>query len=224
MIVDDPTLLPPPSYSKERADWIYGTAFFRAMEFVVYQRIPGDVLEFGTYNGYTARVLAEQMKAIGHPGKLMLFDSFGPGMPQVENDIDSKCPEMASGAWAAGMTRPISQDVERLIHRALSCVLPGRVETVKGWYQDTVSRIPDEPPSIVHIDCDLYASTLTVLRALKDRSLLQQGMILLFDDWNNGLASYKFGERAATAEVGIGMEPWFSYGWQSQAFIVQMPS
>lgn len=221
MPADDPTLLPPPSYSRERADQVYVEAFQRAMEFAVFQRVPGDVLEFGTYNGYTARVLATLMKAYGHPGHLMLFDSFGPGMPKADNPIDAACPEMATGVWREGMTQPVSPDIERLIYRSLSCLLPGRVTTNRGWFKDTMVALPSEPPSIVHIDCDLYESTLTVLTAMVERNLLRQGQVFLFDDWNNGLASDKFGERAAVRDSGILFEPWFSYGWQSQAMIVQ---
>src|SRR5689334_11237539 len=54
----DPTLLPPPSYTRERADRIYGEAFRRAFEYLSETRVEGDVLEFGTYRGYSARLLA----------------------------------------------------------------------------------------------------------------------------------------------------------------------
>ena len=99
MADNDPTLLPPPKYTKARADVVYDEPFRCAMEFVTYQRIPGDVLEFGTLNGYTARKLAELMAELGHPGRLMLFDSFQ-GMPSVpEQGLDLNSYEIRAGAW-----------------------------------------------------------------------------------------------------------------------------
>lgn len=222
-LMDDPTLLPPPCYTKERADQIYGEAFRRAMEFVTYQRIPGDVLEFGTLNGYTARKLAELMVEIGHPGNLVLFDSFE-GMPAVENPVDRECPEIAAGAWRPGTPRTRIPDVEHQILDRLGSLLGDRVRIVKGWYRDTVDYLDTAPPSIVHLDCDLYESTLTVWEALGAGRLWQQGQIILFDDYNSGRGSWEFGQRAATGPRPIAgahqMEPWFSYGWHGQSFIV----
>lgn len=214
----DPTLLPPPSYTKARADQVYGDAFRRAVEFAALQRIPGDVLEFGTLNGYTARKLAELMVEVGHPGRLYLFDSFE-GMPDATSWVDRQSYEIRAGAWQPGTPKARIDGVERLIESSLSAMLDGRLEIVKGWYSDTLGRWPVRPPSIVHIDCDLYESCSTIIKKLN--TLLQDGLILLFDDWNSGRGNVRYGERAAMFDHFRGdFEYWFSYGWHGQAFIV----
>lgn len=211
----DPTQRPPPAYTKARADEVYRPAFQRAVEFVSLQRIPGDVLEFGTLNGYTARILAELMAECRHPGDLYLFDSFE-GMPETRSAIDRASYEIKAGAWKPGTPVQRIPGVEERITEFLSPLLaPRRLVTVKGWYKDTAAQIPASV-SLAHIDCDLYDSALTVLKHLP----LQQGMILLFDDWNSGRGSNSLGERRAFKESRINAEPWFSYGWHGQAFIV----
>jgi hypothetical protein len=220
MADNDPTLLPPPKYTKARAGVVYDEPFRCAMEFVTYQRIPGDVLEFGTLNGYTARKLAELMAELGHPGRLMLFDSFQ-GMPSVpEQGLDLNSYEIRAGAWQPGTPKSRIPGVEEAIHYHLDKVLPSRVVIVPGWYEDTVRFLPFQAPSIIHIDCDLYASTRTVLDALLDRNLVQDGMILLMDDWQSSRGNLNFGSRAALRDWGVDVELWRPYGWHGMSFIV----
>jgi hypothetical protein len=54
------------------------------------------------------------------------------------------------------------------------------------------------PAEVVVIDCDLYVSTVPVLRFIKDR--LQPGTVVLFDDWNGWSFSDEMGERRAFHE------------------------
>lgn len=227
--LDDITLRPPPRFTKERADAVYGDAFRRAMEFITCQPMPdpvGDVLEFGTLNGYTARKLAELMRELGHLGKLYLFDSFE-GMPEAAHPIDLASYEIRQGAWRAGTPRLRVSGAEVNIGFWLSDILTTeRVMIVPGWFNETLKRwFPHlMPPSIVHIDCDLFESTATVLDALQEHGLYRQGTVFLFDDWNCGRGSNAFGERRAVIESPFWherLEPWFSYGWGGQSFIFQ---
>jgi hypothetical protein len=66
-------------------------------------------------------------------------------------------------------------------------VLPSvakNVELVKGWFIDTLPRFLAEHPqniSFMHIDCDLYSSTMDVLNSTRDR--LQIGTQIVMDDF-----------------------------------------
>src|ERR1700733_14645104 len=57
----DPTLKPPPSYTRSRADEVYGKMFQRVFEYVWATGINSDIYEFGTFHGYTARLMALHM-------------------------------------------------------------------------------------------------------------------------------------------------------------------
>jgi predicted O-methyltransferase YrrM len=60
------------------------------------------------------------------------------------------------------------------------------VRLIKGWFEDTLPQFLREqsaPCSFIHVDCDLYSSTRTVLTALAPR--IRPGTVILFDEFFN---------------------------------------
>ena len=58
------------------------------------------------------------------------------------------------------------------------------VELIKGWFNETLVdfiKIQNKKISFIHIDCDLYSSTIDVLYGLREYIL--PGTILVFDEW-----------------------------------------
>lgn len=187
LCLNDITVFPPPCLTADRAAEIYNPAFQRIMEYVVNSRVEGDVFEFGTFNGYTARTLAEMMYGYGHKGHLRLYDSWE-GFPAMEGG-DAQCPEVAvHKTWNKGDCNPIIPQADVWIGKVLSLILPDRVHTVKGFYDKTFTGV-DARASIVHIDCDLYESTKLVLERLLAADALSEGAVIMFDDWNNNFGS-----------------------------------
>lgn len=116
-------------------------------------------LEFGVYKGDTICHIADKIKTTTVYG----FDSFK-GNPE---DWRS---EYRKGAFAL---RQIPS-------------FPENIKIVRGWFKDTLPEflaIHNEPVSFVHIDCDLYSSTKTVLDQLQDR--FSRGSIIVFDEFFN---------------------------------------
>ncbi|GAH13307.1 unnamed protein product, partial [marine sediment metagenome] len=69
-----------------------------------------------------------------------------------------------------------------------------------GWYNKTLKKpCGNGKLSFIHIDCDLYESTLDVLEYCKD--YLQQGTVILFDDWYAFKGDNNSGERKAFKEI-----------------------
>lgn len=224
LCLNDITVFAPPCLTPKRAWDIYEPAFRRIVEYAHNSRIDGDVLEFGTFNGYTARVLAELMREYGCRKQLHLYDSWE-GFP-VMRGVDAHCPEVTThDTWHAGDCKPVMEQAPEIIRAVLSLLLlPESVHTHKGFF-DATTVVPQKA-AIVHVDCDLYESTVVVLRLVLPS--LQQGSVIMFDDWNNNMASDDFGERMAVNSVfpssdGCRLEPWFSYGSSGQAFIVHRP-
>jgi hypothetical protein len=63
------------------------------------------------------------------------------------------------------------------------------------------------------------------LDKLLERSVFQDGCVLLFDDYNTNRANPSMGERRALSEAFGAQDryiysEWFTYGWHGQAFIV----
>jgi hypothetical protein len=223
----DPTEIPPPSFlsSKARADLVYGEAFRRCAEYCKYTKVEGDFLEFGTFRGYTARLMAILIAELEMGGHLHLFDSFE-GLPEMHSSVDQKSYEVVNKVWFAGEMR-VTPLLPVLIGRSLSRIIGReRLNIVKGFYADTLDcHLPGTKAALVHVDCDLYSSTRTVLEKLLEKDILQDGTVILFDDYNCSHANPSMGERRALREVIGGqsrfsVSPWFSYGWAGQVFFV----
>ncbi len=80
---------------------------------------------------------------------------------------------------------------------------------------------------MAYIDCDLYASTVEVLKFLHPR--LQHGMILAFDDYWCYSKNEISGERKAFLEFMASdqqwhFEPYQTYGWAGVSFVVERRS
>jgi hypothetical protein len=222
----DPTILPPPSYTRARADAVYGEALRRAVEFVSRSGVPGDILEFGTLLGYTARWLAGLIWEYGLASSLWLYDSFE-GLPEITAQEDVESYEVAgSHAWFKGAMR-VAPNIERRIQAALRRVIPAEaLHVIKGYYEQTLAgNLPAGKAAVVHVDCDLYASAKFVLETLIRADKLQDGTVLILDDYNCNRASPRMGERLAVAEAFASQaryvtSPWFSYGWHGQMLLV----
>lgn len=131
------------------------------------QARPGLALEFGVATGKTLRVIAA-----ARPGQTYGFDSFE-GLPETWRD-----------GFEAGRFACAPPDV------------PG-AELVVGWFDDTApawfAKHSAEDIGLVHIDCDLYSSTKTVLGHMPR---LEPGTVILFDELV-GYPGWRHGEHRA---------------------------
>jgi hypothetical protein len=117
---------------------------------------PGGLYaEFGVYHGHSLR----RIRALLDPAvPLYGFDSFE-GLPERWNGFPA-------GTFATG-ARPDLPNTQLVV---------GRFEdTLPGFVQAHPEHV-----SFLHIDCDLYSSTRTVLTALADR--IVPGTVILFDE------------------------------------------
>lgn len=189
--------------------------------------VAGDLVEFGTMTGHTARAIGEAMLAVerqyGLPARRFhLYDSFV-GLPEPVAVPDTASPHVQLGHWAAGGCMVLDKPGLDAVMRE---ILPQeRYELVEGWYSDTVPLIPREQVfGFLHVDCDLYQSTIDCLTPLFENGQVASGAVICFDDWMCNKASDKFGERRAFIELterfGIRAEPWGHYTWSGARFLV----
>ena len=163
-----------------------------------------------------------------YPGKLYLFDSFE-GLPDIKSDIDLRSPEVREQkVWFKGAMAMPNDTVELIASDLQKFMQPYQFEIVKGFFSETLPRaLPGEPVAMVHIDCDLYQSTMEVLETLNERKLLQNGSILMFDDYNTSKADPKMGERRALSDLlqsnkNLSVSPFLTYNWHGQAFLLHV--
>ena len=161
----------------------------------------GDIAEFGTASGVTSGFIAAAMaQGQNEPylcpirtTKLHLFDSFQ-GLPAISNPLDIEA------GWKKGMFSGLSEN--ELFERINRFISYDQIKIYSGWFKDTMKQIPlDVKFSLIHIDCDLYESTMDVLDHLFKYNHLLDGCMVFFDDWNCGNASPRLGERRAWSEI-----------------------
>jgi len=123
---------------------------------------PIDFVEFGVFRGDSIRewsVLNQRPES-----RFYGFDSFE-GLPE---------------AWREGQGKGHFD-----IHGEMPTIADGRVELIKGWFDETipdfVSSFTPKNRLLLHLDADLYSSTLVPLAYLA--RYLQAGSLLIFDEF-----------------------------------------
>jgi hypothetical protein len=207
------------------------TTFLNAVDYINYERIEGDVVEFGVFTGLSLAILAQGhgFDSKGIDRRFVGFDSFQ-GLPASETAHarwqPGDCainhgwhPRLALGAR---VTAEVTRDLFAV------CELP-EPELHVGAFADTIARvIPSRHPAIAlaHFDCDLYESTRDALEA--SAPALQDGAMLMFDDWFHYRGNPRKGQSRAFSEFlsrypDWTASPYRSYSTFCQAFVISRP-
>lgn len=218
----------PIAYNKNRANEVYENAFLRGFEYILGTggMAEGDILEFGTFTGFSAHVIAKLMKWCRYSGHLWLYDSFE-GLPNSDAFCDKNCYLNANlGKWREGSMK-LPMGFENYIADSLEEIIPRESFTIVKGFFDRIedSQLTKNKVSLVHLDCDLYSSTKCVLEKLISKDLLQDGTVLYCDDYNTNRSNPLMGQRRALKEIfnerdRFYCSEFFSYGWHAKAFFI----
>ena len=173
---------------------------FMAVHYAYAMDVKGHIVEFGTMTGSSAAALAAGMKTLDghrHTRTLYLCDSFE-GLPVSKAPEDMKSPHVADGTWHPGQC--VDRGADDLREYMADIIPREKVRIVPGWFKDTAKRL-EGPFAVIHVDCDLYQSTMDALVPLFERHFVSDGAMILFDDWNCNRADPRYGERAAWKEL-----------------------
>tara|TARA_B110000495_G_C22940506_1_gene550263 strand:+ start:538 stop:1155 length:618 start_codon:yes stop_codon:yes gene_type:complete len=118
---------------------------------------PGLHLEFGVGRGRSMRWIASAVEGVVHG-----FDSF--------EGIQEHWNGNPIGAFAQKQVPKVPDNVELHVGY-FDATVPGFLES----HSDTIA--------FLHVDCDLYSSTVTIFELLGDR--LRAGSVILFDEYYN---------------------------------------
>lgn len=149
----------------------------------------GDYLEFGVCHGSSMLLMYEVLQEEKMDRmRLFGFDSFE-GLP-ADNE----------GYWTKGSFSANENDV--LQRFSDNNVDLDRVNLISGFYSDTLNKElltkhDLKKAGVIMIDCDMYTSTIEALEFCEP--LIQDEVIMIFDDWNP-LAKENKGEKRAFDE------------------------
>jgi hypothetical protein len=192
-----------------------------AMHFVQESALEGDYLEFGVFRGHTFAGAFHSAKRYGLDSiHFYAFDSFC-GLPPSSGVDAEGFRHFEEGDFACS-----EQDFLDNLRR--ENVDLARVTAIPGWFHEVLTedlkrQLPLKRAAIVWVDCDLYQSTIPVLDFITD--YLQNGTVLIFDDWFCYRADPNRGEQRAWREW-LAAHPDYTavecrkIGWHGQALIV----
>lgn len=180
-----------------------------AFRFIRRNMLGGDYLEFGVYRGHTIHLAygfseymaksvqgwlrAAERAALMRRMRFFGFDSFE-GLPEPVG-IDAG-PIFQKGDFATSL-----DEVRRRLRERGTDL--SRVHLIPGFYDEVLTpslrqTLALQAAAIVHVDCDFYKSTKTVLDFVTP--LLQDGTIIIFDDWFHYCGHPHRGEQKAFSE------------------------
>ena len=141
--------------------------------------LPGPVLEFGTWKGYSINYIAGQL-----PDRTIYgFDVFN------TDSVSFKDGENWNNHDFTQAKLPL---------------VKSNVELTAGWFHQTLPdfmRDHNERCSLVHIDCDNYAGTIDVFKHIN----IGKGTIIVFDEYIN-VPNWRNNEHKAWKEQGLKFE------------------
>jgi O-methyltransferase len=217
----------------------------KVARFAACEMVEGDYIEFGVFKGdslisayqafkkqFESRIKQDVggLKASDHSESRRLiwksmrfigFDSFK-GLPPLENS-DAGTEDFDSGMYA-------NTKEAVTMHLKQNGVPLERVHLVEGYFSETCTpKMRDQlgltKASCILIDGDLYSSCRDSLRFIGP--LIQEGTIIIFDDWFSYRGNPRSGEQLAfnewksTNEIASAFDfiPYFKESWKRASFV-----
>jgi O-methyltransferase len=137
--------------------------------YINFQKIPGDLVECGTYKGGSAAVIS---RYLGKDRHLWLYDSFE-GMPETSNKDGEKAKEYVGKGVA-------SEDDVYEILKLVGTNLD-KITIKKGFFHNSFTEEIPEQIAFLHCDADWYESVMLVLRTFYHR--IPDGGVIVLDDF-----------------------------------------
>jgi O-methyltransferase len=166
--------------------------------YVAYKRrgLTGDYAEFGVFTGRsTVRAYHYLRGARGEtPTRMFAFDSFE-GLPKLGAVDTVRYADFDAGTYSC--------TEDDYLQNVTSFGVPrGWIHTIPGWFSATCNEATAKRAglgkiAVAHVDCDILSSTLDVLRFLGDA--MEDGGIIVFDDYGSYRAHPQLGQRGALA-------------------------
>ena len=215
-------------------------------KFIVNECVEGDYYEFGVYRGQTLvsayldfqRIVNRRLKNSINIGENIdadiirtrmrdqmmfhAFDSFE-GLPELSSD-DVRSTDFSAAQFASAS--------DNLIRLAMHHGMPqDRLQLHKGWFEETCTpeyarKNKLKKASIIWLDCDLHSSAMSAFRIIE--CLLQDGTVLIVDDWYSFKGSRFYGVQKAfytwTESESVKNKFYFNEyrkdSWKRMSFIV----
>jgi hypothetical protein len=194
-------------------------AFARAFNFVQFNKINGDYIEFGVASGNTLKMAMVNAKIRG------LNEMTFYGVDTFEGFPETEGPErnFISYTTIVGSRKFSKEYIQKKLGNFKQNLILVKVN-MEGQEKLKLSEIVYNTKfAIAHFDMDFHLPTLAALEIVRNN--LCKGSILLFDNYFFFSANLKMGEQKALNDFLIKFNEfkiieYFTYSWHGKAFIV----
>jgi len=150
----------------------------RCLDVIRNEDIPGDLVETGVWRGGACIFMRGYLEAWEMPARrVFVCDSFE-GLPKPSR------PEDAGYDFSKERMPVLAVALEEVQENFRRYdLLDERVLFAKGWFRDTLPKLPVERIALLRLDGDLYESTMDALEALYDKVV--PGGFIIVDDYGD---------------------------------------
>lgn len=193
-----------------------------AMKYVEQSSLQGDYLEFGVFEGHAFSMAFHLAQAYGlNSMKFYAFDSFQ-GLPAIEGVDADGFKHFKEGSFQCKLPKFTDNLSKKRVDLSKVTITPGWYDEVLN--SETKRTLQTKQAAVIYIDCDLYESTLAVLDFITD--YVQEGTVLMFDDWFCFRGNPQRGEQRAFREwlarnPSITAVEYHKFDWQGNSFLLQ---
>jgi len=176
----------------------------------------GDYVEFGVSRGTSMACMYSALKDCGVESRLVGFDSF-----------EGLGPEAEANGWETGQFASTETATRRYL--ASHGVPDSAINLVKGWFSDTANEATKaqlnlRKASLFLVDSDTYESSCEALKFAA--TLLDDEMVVMFDDWGWSIKAGKRGQKEAfdeflEANPDIVADPLPAYREEARVFLLK---
>lgn len=144
---------------------------------VMHRGVAGDIAEIGVWRAGAGIFLRAILRAFDdRRRKIWLADSFQ-GLPRP--DADRYPADQNDEHWKATELAVSLDSVKQNFERY--GLLDEQDRFLVGWFRDTLPAAPIRKLALLHVDCDMYESTILALRHLYPK--VSQGGYVIVDDY-----------------------------------------
>jgi predicted O-methyltransferase YrrM len=130
------------------------------------------ILEFGTGGGRSILFIKEELDKQEKKFEVFGFDS-NIGLPEDWVSDSGEVVAPKERLWIS----------EEIAEACMAAYEKNNITFFEGWFKDTIPMYKKQAKNIalLHIDCDIYSSTMEVLNNLNE--FIVPGTIIIFDEW-----------------------------------------
>ncbi len=181
-------------------------ALYKAIQYIVRNNIPGDIVECGVWKGGSSMLAALSLKRFNdNSRKIYLFDTFE-GMSEPTNEDvnfrnEEAFDEYAKSLGENGTSGWCNASIEEVKKNMTKTGYPSQNTIfVKGKVEDTIPLTTPKSISVLRLDTDWYESTLHELKHLYPK-ITSQG-VLIIDDYGHWQGARKATDQYFN-EIGV---------------------